>query len=227
MSQIEEQINFIEAEYAERIATAQRETEERRDGAMVGVPFCICGIQIRVMTLHDYLTLSVQGNAHVSDAEVPVNKAEAIRFWALHDAVLMWFLSSDFSREPEKRAAFIKRVAVLNAEQVGAGVAEYIRDIFADAPRGASASSGVPVPPDPVGVSFSVYWIAALAKRFHWSRSEILALPMPELFQYLRLIRAEQRAESGKQPYAIDSEVDRLWSEKLAKVNALLATTRA
>ena len=64
--------------------------------------------------------------------------------------------------------------------------------------------------------------LARIAKRFHWSRAEIRALSLPELFQYLSFIAAEKSIEdTGRLPAALDGEADRLWAEMLAQINAL------
>lgn len=223
MPPIPEQIASIEAEYDSRIAAALRETEERRDAILVSVPFMICGVPLRILTLDDYLTLSVQGNAHVCHIPVPEAAPEAASFWTTHDVMLIWYLSPGFSASPAARAAFFKQAVLFDPIERAHGVGEYLRAVFADAPRGPTVVPGEAPPPDPVGVSFAIHWIATLAQRFPWSRAEIRALPLPELFQYLRLISAERRAAAGEAPIVFDAEVSRLWSEKLNRINALAA----
>jgi hypothetical protein len=215
-------VSAIEAEYAERISAAQRATEERRDAALVpGVPFEVCGVRLRVMTFDDFLTLIVCGNAHVTRVAEPEAERARRAFWALHNAQLIWFLSPEFSPDPARRDAFFADFGRFNNEQVERAVFEYIRELFADAPRGRTLPPGESPPPDPVGVSFAIHWTAALSKRFRWSRAELRALPLPELFQYLRLIAAEKKAKTGKFVYTLDSEVDRLWAEMLQRIAAL------
>jgi hypothetical protein len=222
---IPEQIASIEAEYESRIAAALRETEERRDAILVDVPFEICGVPIRVLTFDDYLTLSVQGNAHVCSLPVPEDEVTAANFWTTHDLMLIWYLSPQFSPSANARAAFFKQAVLFDPVERAQGVGEYMRAVFADAPRGPTVKPGEAPPPDPVGVSFAIHWIATLAARFPWSRAEIRSLPLPELFQYLRLISAERRAAAGKAPIVFDAEVSRLWEEKLKRINALGAAS--
>lgn len=223
MPQIPDQIAAIESEYDTRIAAALREAEERRDAILVQIPFEICGVPLRILTLDDYLTLSVQGNAHVCAVPVPDKPAEAAHFWTTHDLMLMWYLSPEFSPAPLARTAFFKRAALFDPVERAHGVGEYLRSVFADAPRGSTVAPGAVPPPDPVGVSFAIHWIGTIAERFPWSRAEIRALPLPELFQYLRLIAAERRAALGKPPVVLEAEVSRLWAEKLKQINALTA----
>lgn len=224
VSQQQAEIEAIEAEYAAKIAAARIASEERRDAVLVGVPFTICGVTVRLMTLADYLTLSVLGNAHVARIPVPQDKVEAARFWHTHDAMLLWFLSPQWSAAESAREEFFKRAALFDPDERVRGVLEYMHAVFADAPRGPSPEVDEPPPADPVGVSFAIHWIGVLARRFPWSRAEIRALPLPELFQYLRLIDAERRIELGRPLVHLDVDVSRLWAEKLQRIEARLAS---
>lgn len=211
----------IEAEYDAKIAAAQRATAERLDAVWVDAPFDVCGFPIRRMTLRDYVALIVANNAHVVQLEAPVDDVRRGRFWRDHNAQLMWFLSPDFAPRGEGLEGYLKSVGKLDPIRVDAEVREFIFEMFADAPRAPVLEGDAAPAADPVGVSFVAHWVGRVARRFPWSRAEILALPLPELWQYLRLIRAEKLRENGEAIVARDDAVDRLWAEKLEKLTAL------
>lgn len=216
----------LQAEYSGRIAAAARETQERRDAAMVDTPVAICGLPIRRMTVDDYVALVVTGNAYVAHVCEPTEELARRAFWVEHAAYLVWFLSPEYTREKEKRDKFFATLAALNPAEMSSDLHAYLDEIFADAPRGPVHESDEPPPPpspDPVGVSFAAHWVARIAQRFPWSRAEIRALPLPELFQYLRIIAAEKRAAEGEQPIALDDAVDALWAEMNDKITTACA----
>lgn len=211
----------IEAEYDAKIHAAQRATAERLDAAWVDVPFEVCGLPIRRMTLADYATLTVVGNAHVTYVTPPEEEKARRAFWAVHNAQLLWYLSPEFSPERRARESYLASVGAIDFRRLDADVGEFIFEMFADAPRASGSIEAGEVHVDPVGVSFMTHWVGRLARRFPWSRAEILALSLPEVWQYLRLIRAEKLREDGEAIVATDDAVDRLWAEKLEKLTAL------
>lgn len=218
-------LDAIDAEYAEKIDRARVASEDRRDLAFVDAPRSICGLTVRVLTLADYITLCAVGNAHFADVQQPSADLELRRFWCQHHAQLLWLISPDYrANDPKAAKAFAeKKVAPLDFALLLGEVSDYLREVFTDAPRGAKPKDGEPILADPVGVSIFAHWISRISKRYPWSRADIRALPLPELWQYLRIIRAEQKIENGEQPSALDGEVDRLWAEKLEKQTQLLA----
>ena len=228
----------IEAAYAPRIAEAATRDAARRaaaaagrDAALVDSPRDICGLPVRRLTLDDYLILTVLGNAHVTRVEPPAAPAGAAAFWAVHHAQFVWWLSPEYLRTREARERFIlSRIAPLPYAELAAAIDDYLREMFADAPRprGASLDSSAPRPSTQFSVSFAIHWIARLAAAFHWSRAEIRALPLPELFQYLAYLAAHDLAERGSPlPFALDGEADRLWAEMMAEMNAAAAQPKA
>lgn len=217
-----EAIAVVDADYAGRIAAAAIASQRRRDVAMLDVPYIICGFPIRLMTLDDYLALGIFRNAYVVACHLPAEETEQRAFWAGHDSQLLWYLSPGYSREDKARDKFLAALGAFDFTETHAEVCTYIAEIFADAPRGPEVGPDDPPPMDPVGVSFSAHWIARIAARFPWSREAIRSLPLPELFQYLRIIAAEKRVEKGEEPVALDNEIDHLWAEKNERINALV-----
>lgn len=217
----------IEAEYAERIAAASAAEIRRRDAAFIDVPFLVAGAElIRPMCLPDYLVLIEAGNAHVCGlTPAPAaTTAQVEQFWALHNAQFMWVLSPEFSRAPGALDAYLKRTGRLSFLRVCEDLGEYLRDTFADAPRPAVTVGGAPQA-SPLRFSFAAVWYHRLGARLHWSRSEIRATPLRELFQLLRAIDVFEAFERGKRVTPLGDEVDRLWGEMLARINALHTAT--
>ena len=222
-------VESITAAYAPRIAAAaQRDAvnhaadNSRRDAALVEAPEMVCGIPLRALTLPDYLALIVAGNAHVTPAPVPEDPVAQIRFWAAHSYALVWLVSPSYRADPAARDAFVAtHAARLNHEALLAGLRDYLRGTFADAPRASSETTpGAIPPPDPIGCSFALHWQHRIAAAYHWSREEIRRLPLKEMFQILRLIEAERKAKQGELLRApLSGEADRLWAEMLRHIN--------
>lgn len=217
----------IQAEYAPLFAAAaerdaaRREADElRRTSAFIEAPHEVCGIPLRAMTLPDYVALIEARNAHVSRVEEPEEPEALVRFWRPHNLAFLWLLSPDFRAGDRKAlAAFTARYAHITYTDAMLGITEYLHETFADAPRAAKVDADGPPPPDPIGASFAAHWSHRLAKAYGWSRSEIRALPLKELFQHLRLIDADRLREAGRGlPPRLDGEVDALWDEMLKKI---------
>lgn len=220
-------VEEIKRGYQERIAdaaardAARRSAEEmRRTSAFIDAPFDVCGIRLRPMTIPDYVALIVAGNAHVTSVPQPEDQRSAMKMWGLHNMALLWFMSEDFrANAPKEREAFTIAHADISFDEAARGIGEYMQETFADAPRpsGEGASNAA----DPIGAAFPAHWQHKIAACYGWSREEIRAMPLKELFQYLRLIDADTAAKNGKQIRTpLDGEVDRLWSEMLRDINA-------
>lgn len=173
------------------------------------------------MCIPDFLALIAAGNAHVT-GELPPEGEDLAAYWAVHNAHFMWVLSPGFSTKKADRDRFISRLAGLSFDQVCADLDDYIRETFADAPRARQSADGeASKRASPVRVSFAAFWIYRLASRMHWSREEILSMPLRQIFQFLRIVDADDAIAAGKSPVRLSDEVDHLWGEYLAKLNAL------
>lgn len=215
----------IKAEYAAKIAAAEAEAARRRDAAFIDIPFMVAGREpIRAMCLPDYLLLIESGNAHVCGLQPAPESSEeqAEQFWAVHNAQFMWVLSPEFSRVESARQRFLNRVGALPFFRVCEDLAEYLRESFSDAPRPARVTNAAPQA-SPLRVSFAAVWYYRLGSRLHWSRAEIRATPLRELFQLLRTIDAFESLERGRKVIPMGDETDHLWGEMLDRINALHA----
>lgn len=218
----------IEAEFAPLIAAAAQRDQARRaaagrelDAALFDVPFEICGVPVRPMTVSDYLVLVVSGNAHLTAAEVPQDPDGELQFWTTQCHALLWLLSPEHRPDRVARDAFVaKLVGKSPFGEMMSGISEYLSETFSAAPRAAAnKSDGAP---DPVGCSFLIHWQHRIASAYGWSRAEFRALPLKELFQILRVLDAEWAAKTGKRLRPpLDGEVDRLWAEMLDRINGV------
>ena len=90
------------------------------------------------------------------------------------------------------------------------------RVVAGEAPRAPSLS-----------VSFAATWYHRFGANLHWSRAEIRATPLRELFQLHRVIEFDEAVKAARaagrpmKSSLINDEVDHLWGEMLAKINAL------
>lgn len=212
-------MSAIAAEFAAKIEAAAHRVGARRDCAWLAVPFPICGVDLREMTLRDYLTLILSGNAHVTAQPVPADPLEAAGFWAAHDVQLLWLLSPDFRPGDLKaRARFISRAAGFSASAVREGLTAYLAETFADARRGGAGAD--PKQADPLKVSFVACYVHRLASAYGWRVEEIQSLPLKQLFQLVRLCEVDAAYKAGKQPPLAPDETDHLWAQYLAALNA-------
>ncbi|HSV73459.1 MAG TPA: hypothetical protein VLH79_06845 [Chthonomonadales bacterium] len=220
-------IAALEAEYSGRMREAAAAATARRDAAHLDAPYRVAGLPVRPMTLVDYLALIAAGNAYVTAQSAPTAERERAAFWSLHLAQALWLLSPEFAPgAAAARDAFLVRLGALPQDRVSADWGDYLHEMFADAPGSPTEETADP-PPDPLGVSFAAHWVSALATQYHWSRAEIRAVPLPELFQYLRLVAAAEAGRTGRPYVYLDRNQGRLAAEKLARINQLLAPPAA
>jgi hypothetical protein len=217
-------VQEIEASYAARIREAYERALTTRDEAFVDAPFSVCGIPLRAMSLTAYLHLIAAGNAYVTSALAPEDDAEALRFWAAHNAQFLWVLCEYYKAGDTKaRDAFVRdSVAFAPFEAITTGIRDYLQETFFDAPRKITDPSAAPTH-DPLRVSFAAVQIHRLASTYGWSLAEILAAPLKQTFQLLRLIRFEEQVKSGKTGLGTTDESDHLWAEMLQEINELNA----
>ncbi len=161
---------FFSAKYRDAL-----ERENRvRECAMLRFPHLVCGIEIRALTLEDDALFRAIGNPFFVGGFR--YKADA--------AQLLWYLSPKF-RTPDTflgrcaRTRFLARLARIDGDALIIGVSDYLDEIFMDAPR-ASRDGDEPT------VGFAAAVVDTLMSDGLWKRAEIMALPLPEVWQYVR-----------------------------------------
>lgn len=215
----------IREHYAHRIAAAQAAAALRRDLAWVDAPHLVAGaIPLRPMCLPDYLALIVAGNAYVNDLTLPADPAGTDAFWAAHNTQFLWRLSPDYRLNDSAAAARFarRRVAPLPHDLVASDIAEYLADTFTDAPAPVLEAGRVRASP-PFPVSFAGAWTHRLATAYGWSRAEIAATPLKEIFQLFRLIDRDREREAGLTPAPLPDETHALRAQMLAALEQLPA----
>jgi hypothetical protein len=171
--------------YAEAILEERR----RRNRAEHQIPDTVCGVELRPLTLADISILQEAGVSFFDDS------AEA------HDAelslvLLLWWQWVKRPKKPRDglKRAFANMVARVPLERAENELADWIDWQFADAPPTKSS----PLGRQPPLTSFSVAICDAVATRCSWPRSEIMALPLPVLWQHIKIAMAEMNPSAPR-----------------------------
>ena len=201
---MDDRIKDLWAEYEPRIAAAK--TADNRDRHRF---FCtdleetIGDFPAVILTLERYLLLSLDGifDDDEGDARIPV-----LRF--------LWIVSPHFDRDPALVEAFVRKHSEIDPSPYPELIRKYIDEAFSLAPprRAAKTTNGQSSNPE---------WyssiIDTLASEYGWSERDILALPLPRAFLYLRRIRIRLGLTSSD----FSSEADRLQDEFMRMANEL------
>lgn len=156
---------------------------ESRDFVLMGLPYGICGVDIRVLTLGDLLALMAMRHSYIAGGFI--RRTDVATFlWFLSpryvqpDSARGWFYNHKVKRA---RARFIRMVRKLDFSKARHEIHEYLDLCFLDAPGS-----------DGVGRAPTTSWLATathvIASRYGWTRSEIRSIPLPEFYQLLRKI---------------------------------------
>jgi hypothetical protein len=170
-----------------------------RASSFIDAPELICGIKVRPLAVSHLAILDSLGNAFVTGG----------KDYGVDDiCAFLWVVSLEFKAfDIEARDNFVSRLAARDAEELAAGIVDFLVEAFQDSPQ----SSGQ------AGDSFCA-WVATyvdtLASEYGWGESEILAMPLKRVFQYIRLIR---KRNDPKVSFIDPSDKVRLdWLESLS-----------
>ncbi len=151
--------------------------QQVRDYAVLRLPHEVCGIQINPLRLRDYILLSSIRNPFIAGGyKRKVDAAQLI--WLLSTTYLAptgGFLQRIQSRL--RRSALMWTIGKIEEDELIAEVDEFLDEMFMDAPGGSANST-------PPCASFGAELIHLMHER--WTREELLNMPLPELWQYLR-----------------------------------------
>ena len=156
--------------------------DERRDAAFLDLPPTLCGFPCLDMTAR-HLAILIHARSPFVCGGFPLAENVAQFLWVLHPQ----FSYTDTAT----RDAFIQECAALDYQEAVKAITDYVEACFMDAPP--SGGKG--------GESYNSFMaslVDVLAREYGWTRGEVLALPLSELFQYIRLI--DHRNTAGKEP---------------------------
>ena len=145
--------------------------------AFLGVNDQVLGIDVRCITVSDWIALDYVGCPYVCGGTPDIADA----------ALMLWRLSPRYrpgSRlgrwlHTRKVRNLVRRVGKL---RVIAAARDYVLDSFQDSPGGAGNALSVP------SVHWAVYLVGVLARTFSWSPDNILQMPVSQAFQFMRHI---------------------------------------
>jgi hypothetical protein len=200
--------------YSEALAAVSAQDAEARDFAFLGLPKEICGIEVVLLTLRQYLRLLLLKNPLVvGGTPSPGHVVEFL--WLLSPGyVEAWVPGAPDAQEAhrkdalEKLDAFIARVGFMDLPAFLAQIRAYLDFIFADAPGG-SGEGGVAV------TSFAAVITDLLGREYGWTRDEVLDTPLPVIYQQLRRIILHHNPKAA----IINRRTDAVNREFLQKLN--------
>lgn len=189
-------------DYGKVLGEAHREQQEAREFALLDITHRVAGVEINALTLPSYMELCATGNPLVCGGTVTM--IDAIRF--------LWRLSPCFTRQRSLFAWWVRR-GIINAvckhrHTVICECHDFVDKMLLDAPPSGASSSG------PVA-SFAASVISLLARHHSWAKHDILKLPLPEVFQYINLIRREINPKAP----TFNRRVDQVNAELLELLN--------
>lgn len=206
--------------WAERYAVAYQEAlaQERQwqEESFAECTHTVAGLELRPMSLDDFLLLSGLGNAFVAGGPITGETIAQFITVLVEPAPRGWWA----------RRRFFRHLAAQPYARTVEQIRTYVRRMFVSAeialvpPTGAAGpapASDAPQSAPALATHFVAPLIVHLAAELHWSETEIRALPLDKLFQYRRALAAREGTASAY-PAA-----DRLLSEALTAYSAYLA----
>lgn len=192
---------FFAQHFAPLLAAEQARDAQHRDEAFVNCTHTACDLELRPMTPYDLLLMQGCGNPFIAGG---VLTPEAI-------AQFLAILAEPAPRGWWERRRFFRRIAAQPYGQAVAQIRAYLARTFYASGISSSDPSDPSNPPDPSDSSapqppappaplcLIAPLIASIACETGWAESELMAMPLPKLFQYQRAIA---EAKGGQQFYA-------------------------
>jgi hypothetical protein len=204
----------VEQLWAEKYAAlheaALAEEAERRAEDFIAVPRTVCGLELRVITPRDLLHLNLAGSPFVAGGEID----------ATHIAQFLWQMLDRQPRSWWGERKFFRHCAGLNYTESVAEIRKFIDRAFADSPRGGGGGGD---DARPIGTSFVAPLIVRIATGIpSLTPDAIMDTPIPQLFQYRKILSAEAAARNGGK-FRDASPADGLLSQCLDEANRLNA----
>ena len=200
---MDDRIKDLWDEYETRIAAAKvADNRDRHRFFCDDLEDTIGDFPAAILTLERYLLLSLDGIFDDADEDprIPI-----LRF--------LWIVSPDFSRDPADATAFIRANMSIDPTPFPTLIAKYIEDAFAYAPGRRRATNGKAK--ESTGREWYSGIIDTIASEYGWAERDIMRLPLPRLFLYVRQIRLRLGLDSAE----FSSEADRLQDEFMTRAN--------
>lgn len=194
------------AKYAAHLAAAEAGENERRAEDFLDLPRTVCGLPLRAMTPRDWLTLGYINNPFVIGGEI--RSVHIPQFLcALHAEPPVGWLAN---------RRFFRHVAALPFAQSESEIFGYVARIFADGPRGSGDGK-------PIGTHFVAALIVRIAAGIpSLSPQEIMDTPLPQLFQFQKVLATDEARRRGAKFRDI-GPLERLMGECLEECNRINA----
>ena len=191
---------------------ALAEERELRGRVCIGIPFVVCGVHLRLMTLRDYVNLQALRSPFVAGGFV--RRTDCLQ--------ILCYMQTGY-REPKqgligrflarrRNSEILKLVQKFDTLQLIAGINEYIDAVFLDSPASSvSAGESSPI------ASSTASIIDQLGSSYGWSIDEMMDVELPLVFQ---LFRIRHLMEGGKRSALINRRSSKVIGEYLRTVNA-------
>lgn len=163
-------------DYIKELEAAYRREKEVRDYALLRLPHEVCGMQLIPLTPQRLLLLRMARNPFLCGGYIR----------RVDVAQMIWLLSPTYIppggfwarfRWRSRRSKCLRGMARIPTETLIVAIRDYLDEMFMDAP-GSSADN------KPPRMAFLASIIFHLAGKF--TRAEIMEMPLPEMWQYLR-----------------------------------------
>jgi len=170
--------------YSRACKRADRLEDYWRDFAFLGIDEklffgCRRSLEVRQLTLRMFIELCAVRSPFIVGGPIRPE----------HVAQVLWRISRDYELRSSKprgeiRKAFVASIADISYKGSVRAINRYMDRMLIDKPPHSSRGNDAKA-----DTSFAAAMIHGLAKSYGWSPDQILDLPMPQLFQYLRNIQ--------------------------------------
>jgi len=183
----------------EEVLSLLREAETAQQEAWLDLDYTLCGIDIRQMTLRDFFLLDGLGSPFLRNE--PYTIADI--------GVFFWVLSKEFKPCEKARDTFCRKIKDIKIAKAEEEIHKYLDITFTDAD---TAGGGK-------GKQYSTYvsyQIDLYAKEYGWTISEIMKIPMRQVFQ-LNTAIGERYAKGKGETYTKLRQIDMIEAKALLK----------
>lgn len=200
---------------------AVEKEREQRESSFTCLNEFLCGIEVLPLSVWHMVILSAVKSPFIFGREASITKAEQF-LWivspqyraaiSLNNRLSPWLpkIASYILARKKKQFAKITRCIQMADADIILAVETFVMNAFRDCAGGDSNSFNPSYYCAPAAI------IAELTSALHFSRDQILALPIKEVFQYQRWLRGQR---DPKSLFLLINESDKVRSKWLAEQN--------